>query len=464
MGKARELGAVRPLDDQRHRHVGERDGGVVAQHGHELHGLAGAIDAAFGVEEGVDRAGLVAAGDAAIGKVERRLGEFEAGELLLAGVGRHHREGLGRAAAFQEPGGEIDTAVGGGDRLGDRFVAARQQHDLEAGERLGALQGAREDIETVLAGEAGQRDVGVHHPHAGRLAAGRVVVVIVEAARRRRGGVPHHDEIGAGLPILDRLADREGGDHRLVGRAAHFHRAAPLADAVGAVQPAAQRPRLGDRLGAGKARVVAIVGETVDRALVDPVDLDADLGDVDGGDRQADRRAARQDEALARQGDDGRTGAQRHVDLHFVIELGAIAARETRQHPHRVILAVGEAADAEAVVDHAQRRLHLRGDAHIVGIFDVAGRQRLVEGKARLGLGPAAVDGDTAIGEGFVGGGRRLGDRRGRHRSCRRRGRRWGRGGVGDAGGGAAGAAAGGAAWPFAGPVVSDRRSRRVCR
>ena len=173
VGEARELGAVRPLDDQRHRHVGERDGAVVAQHGHELHGLAGAIDAAFGVEEGVDRTGLVAAGDAAVGEVERRLAEFEAGEFLLAGVRRHHGEGLRRAAALQEPGGEIDTAVGGRDRLGDRLVAARQQHELEAGQRLGALQGAGEDIEPVLAGEAGEGDVGVHHPHAGRRAAAR---------------------------------------------------------------------------------------------------------------------------------------------------------------------------------------------------------------------------------------------------------------------------------------------------
>ena len=80
---ARELGAVGPLDDQRHRHVLERVGRVVAHHGHELHRLAGPIDAALGVEEGIDRAGQGAAVDAAVGEVERRLGELEPGEFLL---------------------------------------------------------------------------------------------------------------------------------------------------------------------------------------------------------------------------------------------------------------------------------------------------------------------------------------------------------------------------------------------
>ena len=61
LAEAGELAAVRPLDDQRHRHVGQRHRRGVAQHGHELHGLAGAVDAALGVEEGIDRAGLVAA-------------------------------------------------------------------------------------------------------------------------------------------------------------------------------------------------------------------------------------------------------------------------------------------------------------------------------------------------------------------------------------------------------------------
>src|SRR6185369_8378975 len=82
LGKARELAAVRPLDDQRDRHVGERHRRGVAYHRHELHGLAGSIDAALGVEEGVDRPGLVAAGDAAVGKVEGRLAELEATEIL----------------------------------------------------------------------------------------------------------------------------------------------------------------------------------------------------------------------------------------------------------------------------------------------------------------------------------------------------------------------------------------------
>ncbi len=44
-------------------------------------------------------------------------------------------------------------------------------------------------------------------------------------------------------------------------------------------------------------------------------------------------------------------------------------------------------ADAQAVVDHAQRRLHLGFDADIVGVLHVARGQRLVEGEAGLAVG-----------------------------------------------------------------------------
>ena len=138
--------------------------------------------------------------------------------------------GLGGAAAAQQAGGEVGAAIGVGDRLADRLVAARQQHDLERRPAAGRV--ASERAKTVSPSrpvKRGEGDVGVHHPHAGQaLAALVVVVVIVVVVRGRRlGGVPHHDEIGAGLPVLDRLADREGGGDRLVQDVAHLHGAAP---------------------------------------------------------------------------------------------------------------------------------------------------------------------------------------------------------------------------------------------
>ena len=106
-------------------------------------------------------------------------------------------------------------------------------------------------------------------------------------------------------------------------------------------------------------------------------------------------------------------------------ELDAVAAREARAQADLVVLAVGQPADAELVVDHAQGGLHLGRDRHVVGVVDVGRRQRLVEGKAGLAFGAAGVEREAAIGERLVrrGGGLRQGNRRRRGRS-----RRWRRG------------------------------------
>jgi hypothetical protein len=232
-------------------------------------------------------------------------------------------------------------------------------------------------------------------------------VVIIVVLGRRLGRVPGDDEINAGLPVLDRLADREGGRDRLVQRIAHPHVAAPELHAVGAVQPAPQAPRLGDRLGAREAVAVAVPG--IEAALVDAIDRDADLGDVHGRDREADGLAARQDEALARQRHHGGTGAQRHVDLLLAGKRGPAPGREALQQGHRIVLAVGQAADAEAVVDHVQRRFHVGRDAHVVAVLHrVAGRERHVEVEAGLAIGMAAVDAGAAVGERLAGRRRRL--------------------------------------------------------
>ena len=430
MSEACELAAVRPLHDQGDRHVGQRIAAVVADHGHELHSLAGPVDAALGIEKGIDRAGLRTAIDAAVRQIERGLGEFEAREVLAGRILRHDGDRLGGAAAFQKARREGGAAILRRDGLAERFVAARQNHDLDAGQRLGSLQGAGKDVQPVVAGKAREADIGVDHPHAGGDA---VVVLVVVTARRRLGGVPDHDEISAGLPVLDGLADREGGHDGLVGHVAHFHRAAPLFGAVAAVQPVHQRPRFGDRLRSGEADIVVAVGrKAVDAALVHAIDRDGDLGNVDAGHRQAGGAAARQDEALARQGHDGGTGAERHGHDLFVLQLLAIAAGQAGKQLHLVILTVGKTCDAQAIVDDAHCGTGFRREADIVAVLHVAGGQLLVEGLARFGFGAARVDAVTAIGEAIAGECRRLSDRRrrriGRRRCCGgggRRGRRW---------------------------------------
>src|SRR4030095_15618127 len=118
-----------------------------------------------------------------------------------------------------------------------------------------------------------------------------------------------------------------------------LHGAAPDPLAVLTVQPLAQRPRFGDRFGAGEAAGGAAVvatavpaasvlvetaaGELLESALVDAVDRDAELADVDRGDRQSGGGAARQDEALAGQRDSRGARAPRPRDLFLLGELDA---------------------------------------------------------------------------------------------------------------------------------------------
>ena len=139
MGEAGEFAAIGPFDDQRHRQAGERRRAIVAQQRHQLNRLARAVDAALGVEKGIDRPRLGTAIDAAVGKVKCRFRQFEACEFLPGGVGGHDGEGFRRPLALDQAGGEGCAAVGRRQRLGNRLVAARQQNDFQAGQRLGAL-------------------------------------------------------------------------------------------------------------------------------------------------------------------------------------------------------------------------------------------------------------------------------------------------------------------------------------
>ncbi len=90
-----------------------------------MDGFAGAIDAALGVEKRVDRAGLRPAVDPAIREIEGGLGQFETRKVLLGRILRHDGHGLGSAGSLEKAGSERGTAVGAGDDLADRLVAAR---------------------------------------------------------------------------------------------------------------------------------------------------------------------------------------------------------------------------------------------------------------------------------------------------------------------------------------------------
>ena len=161
-GRALVLDAVRPLDHQRQRQAGLGDAlGVAQQRGRE-HRLARAIDAALGVEEGVEPGGRVAAADAAVGEVEGVLREVE--EIVVVAEGRDQKPRRRAALAARQARVEIDPAVRAG-RLGrEHFVVARNELELDAGERSGGAERLDERVHAVVAGHRGQAEVGDDHP------------------------------------------------------------------------------------------------------------------------------------------------------------------------------------------------------------------------------------------------------------------------------------------------------------
>ena len=95
------------------------------------------------------------------------------------------------------------------------------------GQRLGAGDRAGEHGEPVAAGEGGEGDVGVHHPHAGEGLAALVVLAIVAVvlADRAVGGqtVSANDRLylAARVPTLIVWGDRDAVLPVEHGRAAH---------------------------------------------------------------------------------------------------------------------------------------------------------------------------------------------------------------------------------------------------
>ena len=162
---AQELDAVRPLDDQRHRQVGDGVGARIAHQRGEMDGLARPVDAALRRQEGIERLRRRASGDAAVGEIEGGAGEIEEG-VVAVGLGddqlRRHAAGAARQAG-------IEAGIAGivGDRLPEDVVVDRDQPQLDAGDRLGGRQRAHDGVDAVMAGERGEAEIGDDEPLGG---------------------------------------------------------------------------------------------------------------------------------------------------------------------------------------------------------------------------------------------------------------------------------------------------------
>jgi hypothetical protein len=117
-GVALELHARGPLDQDVALAVVDRLGQPVADHGRQVHGLAGAIDAAVGIEIAVDvggkrpaAVGLGAAADALLGQVDRRAVQVQHRQVALVAIGHDHLGPRG-AVALEQGVGEARAAVG----------------------------------------------------------------------------------------------------------------------------------------------------------------------------------------------------------------------------------------------------------------------------------------------------------------------------------------------------------------
>ncbi len=218
---------VRPLDDQRQRQAGFRLALRVAQQRRGEHGFAGAVDAALGKEKRVESPRRVAAGDAAIGEIEGVLSEAEKAVV----VAQRRSEKARRRAAFaaRQARIEIDTALGVRRLCRQHFVVARDEPELDAGERRGGAQRLHDCVHPVFAGNRGQTKVGDDHPLRGELhGLARVRIGGLRRALPRARG----DDVDAGLELADCVEHGKVGDDVLVERGGDVHRPAPDLGAV----------------------------------------------------------------------------------------------------------------------------------------------------------------------------------------------------------------------------------------
>ncbi len=129
-GDAAHFDTIGPLGNKGQRR-GNGRADAVAQHGHRLHRLAGAIDAALGIKPCIDGAGTGAAAHAAVGQIEGRTAQVQEGEVTVRPI-RHHHHRLVAAGGLHQAGIEIGAAIAIGGDAGQFVVVVRHKRQLDA--------------------------------------------------------------------------------------------------------------------------------------------------------------------------------------------------------------------------------------------------------------------------------------------------------------------------------------------
>ena len=347
-----ELDAVRPLEDEGERQARQRLGAAVAGERQDVNGIQRPVDAALGVHENIDRARRLAPGDAAVAEIEAGPRQVEKDEVLTRRVAGQNGGGRHGCGAADQARIEAGMAVGIGLRRAEDFVVARDQLELDAGRRAGAVEGAREHVEPVVAGKGRKADIAHHEPLGG---AALPFLGLV-------GARPAHQHIDPGLALRQHLLERDQGRNLLVEVEPRLDNALPdelaarLPDAVGVIA-------------VELLQELAIADQPGKPAIADPVQGELHLPRIDGDHRDPLRTARRQHEIVSRE--THIRGAIADIGLERDRRFERLPDRRRQTLPQRqpVALAVVQAADAELAVVLLDTPRRLAVEGHIGGVI-----------------------------------------------------------------------------------------------
>ncbi len=353
--------------DDRHRRC--RAQIPIAHQGHPSQGLARPVEVALAVDEG----GVAGLADSGAGDVEPAgvdLHPVEMEEAEVVALPHHDDERssrLERGVVAQPP--EAGTV---GAPPAQALVLVRQHLDLGPG---GGPQSA-----------ARQRP---HHQLVGATLGDHAQVGDQDPALRRLPalGLAEQHPVEAALVEVQVLAQRQDGGGPPVALALDRDRLVH--------QSVAQRPPQRAADPAEGAPVFVVLKEKRQVVVENPVDDQADLGDVDGVEGQVAVAAARQKHALGREGDRRRQVGEGDVAAHRGLERGLVFARQAAIDRQPVGRPGGEGADqAQDVALGGEAEVDLGLDPHVLA--GDLGRHRGGEGQPQRRLVGARLRLDLA--------------------------------------------------------------------
>ncbi len=393
IAEAHPLGGqtVRPVDHEMAAAPGDAAPGAVADHGDEFDILAGAVNAALGIEIGVHRTGDTAPADRVFGEVNRGAVEVEGGQFA-ARIGREHEARGERPLPAHQRRLEAHAALLVRPAFTEHGIIGRDQLDLCIGNGAPVAQRADSDVEAVLAGIGGQRQIGEQDPAAGR---DRHPAAVIGG-----GNIAHAHEIGARRHRADRVLDREDcGDGVVLLRGdAHAPGEQCLAD-IGRI---VLTPEIAiAALAGGHALGDPLEGQGT---VIDAQHLDLDLIDIHRLDGKAIGILARQDDPGAAEADIGRPVGK--IDGHGLaaLQAPAIGGRQALAQGRGVRAAKGETTRAELLAIDRQRRAHCGSEsdkgAIVRLLIERGGKDETGQRRVGGGVDPVADEGEVLLGGG----------------------------------------------------------------